>query len=126
MQATIDSWRLGWNFTAKEAIQSPQNVYTPGVQVITLDPPYVQLQGLGINNTVKPFSWMEISFLGSKSTLPVPNAQYKASCFASSFAGWSSWFDRLLMQPKLQTERAAMSPAPISAGGGCSSPMLEL
>ena len=79
MQATIESWRLGWNFTAKETIQSPQNVYTPGVQVIALDAPNVQLQGLGINDTVTPFSWTEISFLGSKSTMPVPNAQYKAS-----------------------------------------------
>ena len=79
VQATIDSWRLGWNFTAKETIQSASNVYTPGVQTIGLEPPNVQLQGSGINDTVKPFSWTEISFLGTKSTEPVPNAQYKAS-----------------------------------------------
>ena len=79
VQATIDSWRLGWNFTAKESIQSASNVYTPGVQTVALDSPNVQLQGSAINDTIKPFSWTEISFLGTKSTLPVPDAQYKAS-----------------------------------------------
>lgn len=79
VQATINSWRLGWNFTARETIQSASNVYTPGVQTIALDPPSVQLQGSGINDTVKPFSWTEIAFLGTKSTTPAPNAQYKAS-----------------------------------------------
>ncbi len=81
MQATIDSWRLGWNFTAKETIQSASNVYTSSVQTIALDAPNVQLQGSGVNNTVKPFSWTEISFLGTKSTEPIPNAQYKASLY---------------------------------------------
>ncbi len=79
VQATINSWRLGWNFTAKEAIQSASNVYTPGVQTIALDPPNVQLEGSGVNDTVKPFSWTEIAFLGTKSTITVPDAQYKAS-----------------------------------------------
>ena len=79
LQATIASWRLGWNFTAKEIIQSPSNVYTPGVDILALDPPNVQLQGSNVNLTIKPFSWTEISFLGTKSTTPVPAAQYKAS-----------------------------------------------
>jgi len=78
LQATIDSWRLQWNFTAKETIQTASNVYTPGVETTAIDPPNVQLQASGSNNTVKPFSWTEISFLGTKSTMPVPNAQYKA------------------------------------------------
>ena len=79
LKATIASWRLGWNFTAKETIQGVSNVYTPGVDVLALDPPNVQLQGLNVNLTIKPFSWTEISFLGTKSTTPVPDAQYKAS-----------------------------------------------
>ncbi|CAK0785369.1 hypothetical protein CVIRNUC_008577, partial [Coccomyxa viridis] len=77
--ATIASWRLGWNFTAKETIQSASNVYTPGVDVLALDPPNVQLQSSNVNLTIKPFSWTEISFLGTKSTAPVPDAQYKVA-----------------------------------------------
>ena len=84
LKATIASWRLGWNFTAEETIQSPSNVYTPGVDVLALDPPNVQLQASNVNLTIKPFSWTEISFLGTKSTTPVPSVQYKAGRSATS------------------------------------------
>ena len=87
LQATIASWRLGWNFTAKETIQSASNVYTPGVDVSALDPPNVQLESSNVNLTIKPFSWTEISFLGTKSTTPVPDAQYKASHNTTSSRG---------------------------------------
>ena len=73
-------------------------MYTPGVQVIALDAPNVQLQGLGVNDTVKPFSWTEISFLGSKSTMSVPNAQYKASFCIMKMVFWC---ESLQMQLRL-------------------------
>ena len=83
LQASIASWRLGWNFTAKETIQSASNVYTPGVDVLALENPSVQLQSSNVNLTIKPFGWTEISFLGTKSTASVPGAQYKARRTAS-------------------------------------------
>ena len=54
-------------------------MFTPGVDVLALDPPNVQLQSSNVNLTIKPFSWTEITFLGTKSTAPVADAQYKAS-----------------------------------------------
>ncbi len=59
-------------------------MYTPGVETIALDPPNVQLEGSGVNDTVKPFSWTEIAFLGTKSVEAVPDAQYKASPFSGT------------------------------------------
>ena len=126
MQATIESWRLGWNFTAKETIQSPQNVYTPGVQVFALDPPNVQLQGLDVNDTVKPFNWTEISFLGSKSTMPVPNAQYKASFRRVCAFNMVIWCESLQMQLTLQTDAHGRFTRCCGAGDGSSEPLLCL
>ena len=60
-------------------------MYTPGVDVLALDPPNVQLQSSNVNLTIKPFSWTEISFLGTKFTTPVPDAQYKASHSTTSY-----------------------------------------
>ena len=107
VQATINSWRLGWNFTANETIQSASNVYTPGVETIALDPPNVELQGSGINDTVKPFSWTEIAFLGTKTTSPAPDAQYKASLYTCGLAIRVLWLPFLL--------RSQVGPAPGSA-----------
>jgi hypothetical protein len=78
LKVTIDTWRLGWNFTAGESVQSG-NIYTAGVDALSLNGSNVQLQSTSANNSVQPFSWTSISLLGTKSVAPTPNSPYKVS-----------------------------------------------
>ena len=77
VQATVDTWKLGWNFTAGETVQGG-NIYTAGVDVLKLNGSTVQLESQSQNNTVVPFSWTTVSFLGNKGALPSSQAPYKA------------------------------------------------
>ena len=77
-QATIDTWRLGWNFTAGESVGAA-NIFTRAVDPIALDGAGVQLESLAANNSVRPFQWTSVSILGTKSGAPAsPAAPYKA------------------------------------------------
>lgn len=76
LQATVNTWRLGWNFTAGETVQGG-NIYTAGVDVLKLNGSSVQLESLSPNNTVKPFSWTSVSFLGTKAAMPTLPAPYR-------------------------------------------------
>lgn len=75
-QATVDTWRLGWNFTAGETVQGG-NIYTAGVDVLKINGSTVQLESQSHNNTVMPFSWTTVSFLGTKASMPTPRAPYR-------------------------------------------------
>lgn len=78
MQASIDTWRLGWNFTAGESV-GPADVFTRGVTPLVLDGANVQLESRSANNSVRPFQWTSVSILGTKSGAPAsPAAPYKA------------------------------------------------
>jgi hypothetical protein len=76
MQAIVNTWRLGWNFTAGETVQGG-NIYTAGVDVLKLNGSSVQLESMSSNNTVMPFSWTSVSFLGTKAAMPTSLAPYK-------------------------------------------------
>ncbi|EIE21885.1 hypothetical protein COCSUDRAFT_56332 [Coccomyxa subellipsoidea C-169] len=76
--ATVNTWRLGWSFTAGETVQGG-NIYTAGVDVLKLNGSSVQLESLSPNNTVKPFSWTSVSFLGTKAAMPTLSAPYRVA-----------------------------------------------
>ncbi|KAK9918851.1 hypothetical protein WJX75_007510 [Coccomyxa subellipsoidea] len=76
--ATVNTWRLGWNFTAGETVQGG-NIYTAGVDVLKLNGSSVQLESMSSNNTVMPFSWTSVSFLGTKAAMPTSLAPYKVA-----------------------------------------------
>ena len=67
---------MGWDFTAKETL-SQGNIYTSGVDTLSLNGSNVQLQSCDSNNSIQPFNWTSISFLGTKLTTPVPGFPYK-------------------------------------------------
>ena len=64
-QATITSFKIGWNFTAGETIRQQQDIYTPGIDAILIANSTVQIQSFS-NNTVRPLNWTSFSFLGYK------------------------------------------------------------
>ena len=74
----MDTWKLGWNFTAGETVQNG-NLYTAGVEALVLNGSKVHLESTSSNNSVNPFSWTSVSLLGTKSMTPVPNAPYRVS-----------------------------------------------
>ena len=79
-QATIDTWRLGWNFTAGETLTA-NNIFTAGIDPFALNASNVQLESRSANESVQPFAWTSVSFLGTKSTAPAaPAAPFRARC----------------------------------------------
>lgn len=84
LQATVNTWKLGWNFTAGETVQNG-NLYTAGVEPLVLNGTRIHLESTSGNNTVNPFSWTSVSLLGTKSMTPVPNAPYRVSIDRSVF-----------------------------------------
>lgn len=75
VQATITSWKLGWNFTSGEALRQQQDIFTRNVNGISLSGSNVQLQSFS-NNTVLPFNWTGVSFLAYRAANADPANQY--------------------------------------------------
>ena len=79
LQATVEEWKLGWNFSAGEMLTQAQYIYTPNVNPVKLVNQTVQLQAQSSNTTVEPLAWTYVSFLGNKAAgKPPPGHPYKA------------------------------------------------
>ena len=81
LQATIDTWRVGWNFSDGETLKQAQDIFTTGIEPLTLGNSTVQLETFDANNTVKPFEWTAVSFLANKAAVANPTNSYGVSCY---------------------------------------------
>ena len=81
LQATIDTWRLGWNFSDGETLKQAQDIFTTGIEPLTLGNSTVQLETFDANNTVKPFEWTAVSFLANKAAVANPTNPYGVSLY---------------------------------------------
>ena len=72
----IDTWRLGWNFTAGESLRQAPDIFTDDIVPITLTNSTVQLQTFSPNNSIPAFQWRGVSFLAYKSSMMDPDNPY--------------------------------------------------
>ena len=82
-QATITSWKIGWNFTEGEALRQQQDIFTHNVNAIELGNSAVKLQSF-VNNTVLPFHWTGVNFLAYRATSVNPSNGYGVRTPSSS------------------------------------------
>lgn len=82
LQATVSTWKLGWEFTDGEVLRQQQDIFTSGVDAISLSNSTVQIQSY-VNNTVLPFNWTGISFLAYRASTTGSNNTYGVSNHSS-------------------------------------------
>ena len=84
-QATVDTWRIGWNFSAGEQLTQAQDIFTADIDPVLLAGSAVQLESYDVNNTVRPFQWTAISFLARKALQPNPSNPFQVPFCPSSY-----------------------------------------
>ena len=70
---------MGWNFSDGETLKQAQDIFTTGIEPLTLGNSTVQLENIDANNTVKPFEWTAVSFLANKAAVTNPTNPYGVS-----------------------------------------------
>lgn len=64
LQVTLQTWRMAWQFPFSSIIQTPQDVFEPGVVLLTPNTNAPVLQST--NSSLAPGQSLQFSFLGTK------------------------------------------------------------